>query len=98
MIDGNETKYEVKQTSRFKRDYKAAKKRGYDIPELRKIVFMLANDEPLPPMNRDHALTGDWFGYRECHIKNDWLLVYKKEEDVLVLTLTRTGTHSDLNF
>ena len=94
----NETKYEVKQTSRFKKDYKAAKKRGYDILELRKIVVMLANDEPLPEKNRDHALIGDWVGYRECHIQGDWLLVYKKAEDILVLTLTRTGTHSDLNF
>ena len=94
----NETKYEVKQTSRFKKDYKNVKKRGYDIPELRKIVVMLANDEPLPAKNRDHALTGDWIGYRECHIQNDWLLVYKKESAVLVLTLTRTGTHSDLSF
>jgi mRNA interferase YafQ len=94
----NETKYEVKQTSRFKKDYKTAKKRGYDIQEMRKIVIMLANDEILPEKNRDHALTGDWTGYRECHILNDWLLVYRKEADVLVLTLTRTGTHSDLNF
>jgi len=94
----NETKYEVKQTSRFKKDYKAAKKRGYDLLELRKIIVMLANDEPLPTSNRDHALTGDWMGYRECHIQSDWLLVYMKEPDILVLTLTRTGTHSDLSF
>jgi mRNA interferase YafQ len=94
----NETKYEVKQTSRFKKDYKTAKKRGYDIQEIRKIIVMLANDEALPEKNRDHGLTGDWAGYRECHILNDWLLVYRKESDILVLTLTRTGTHSDLDF
>ena len=94
----NDTKYEVKQTGSFKKDYKTAKKRGYDIAELRKIVVMLANDESLPAKNRDHALVGDWMGYRECHILNDWLLVYRKYEDTLVLTLTRTGSHSDLNF
>ena len=94
----NETKYEVKRTTRFKKDYKSAEKRGYDLTEMQKIVTMLANDEPLPEKNHDHALTGDWLGYRECHIQNDWLLVYLKEPDVLVLTLTRTGTHSDLNF
>lgn len=94
----NETKYEVKQTNKFKKDYKTAKKRGYDIQELRRIIVMLANDEALPAKNRDHALTGGWTGYRECHIANDWLLVYRKEADILVLTLTRTGTHSDLDF
>ena len=94
----NETKYEVKQTNRFKKDYRLAKKRGYDIPLLRKIITKLANDEILPEKYRDHALTGDWLGYRECHIENDWLLVYRKEADILVLTLTRTGTHSDLSF
>ena len=94
----NETKYEVKQTNRFKKDYRLAKKRGYDITLLRKIITKLANDEILPEKYRDHALTGDWLGYRECHIENDWLLVYRKEADILVLTLTRTGTHSDLSF
>ena len=94
----SETKYEVKQTSRFKRDYRIAKKRGYDIQSLRDIIIQLADGIPLPAKNRDHALTGDWFGYRECHITGDWLLVYRKEDDILVLTLTRTGTHSDLAF
>jgi len=50
----------------------------------------------LPPENRDHDLTGNWRGHRECHIQPDWLLIYRIEGDVLVLTLSRTGTHSDL--
>ena len=94
----SETKYEVKQTSRFKKDYRLAKKRGYDIQSLRDVILLLADEKPLPAKNRDHALTGDWLGYRECHITGDWLLVYRKEDDILVLTLTRTGTHSDLAF
>jgi mRNA interferase YafQ len=94
----NETKYEVKRTSRFKKDYRLARKRGYDSSLMREVVTKLANDEPLPEKNRDHVLVGDWIGFRECHVQNDWLLVYKKEEDILVLTLTRTGTHSDLSF
>jgi mRNA interferase YafQ len=94
----SDTKYEVKQTSRFRRDYHLAKKRGYDIQLLREIILMLANGQTLPGKNRDHALIGDGEGYRECHITGDWLLVYLKEEDILVLTLTRTGTHSDLAF
>lgn len=51
---------------------------------------------PLPEKNRDHELSGDWTGYRECHILPDWLLVYRIKNDVLVLTLVRTGTLSDL--
>ena len=78
-----ETKYTVKYTTSFKKDYKRAIKRGLKI-------------EPLPDKNRDHDLSGDWAGHRECHILPDWLLVYRIEDDVLVLTLARTGTHSDL--
>lgn len=94
----NETKYEVKQTSRFKKDYQTAKRRGHDLHELRKIIVMLANDKPLPANNRGHALTEDWMGYRECHIQSDWLLIYMKEPDIRALTLTRTGTHCDLSY
>ena len=61
-----------------------------------KVIAALAMGEPLPEQNRDHALTGYWVGHRECHIQPDWLLVYRIEDDVLVLTLSRTGSHSDL--
>jgi mRNA interferase YafQ len=94
----NETRYEVKQTAKFKRDYRLAKKRGANIDLLREIVLMLANGQTLPKKNHDHALTGDWAGFRECHITPDWLLVYSKDDNILVLTLTRTGSHSDLAF
>ncbi len=94
----NETLYEVKRTSKFKKDYRLAGKRGQDLRLLREIVLKLADGKTLPEKNRDHALTGDWAGFRECHITPDWLLVYRKEEDILVLTLTRMGTHSDLDF
>ena len=94
----NETLYEVKRTSRFKKEYRLAKKRGENMQLLREIIVKLANGETLPDKNRDHALIGDWLGFRECHITGDWLLVYKKDDDVLVLTLTRTGSHSDLSF
>ena len=67
-----------------------------DIALLDDIIRILSRGEPLPEKNRDHALTGDWVGHRECHILPDWLLVYRIENDVLVLTLARTGTHSDL--
>ena len=63
---------------------------------LENIIALLAMGEPLPAKNKDHALTGNWVGHRECHILPDWLLIYRVEDDVLVLTLARTGTHSDL--
>ena len=83
-------------TTQFKKDYKLALKRHLDIELLDNIIRSLSRGETLPERNKDHALTGDWAGHRECHILPDWLLVYRVEDDVLVLTLARTGTHSDL--
>lgn len=74
--------------NQFKKDYKLAMKRHLDIDLLDNIIRKLASNEELPEKNKDHALTGNWIGHRECHIQLDWLL--------LVLTLSRTGTHSDL--
>ncbi len=83
-------------TSVFKKDYKLAIKRNKDISLLDDIITKLSDGEELPPNNKDHELTGNWKGYRECHIQPDWLLIYKIENGILALTLTRTGTHSDL--
>lgn len=83
-------------TGQFKKDYKLAMKRGLDIGLLDDVIRTLANGESLPEKYSDHALTGNWKGYRECHIQPNWLLIYRIEKDVLVLTLQRTGTHSDL--
>ncbi len=90
------TKYTIKHTTQFKKDYKLAKKRHLDTDLLKDIITKLANGENLPDKYRDHALSGNWIGHRECHINPDWLLIYRYEDDVLVLTLARTGTHSDL--
>ena len=90
------TKLTVKFTTQFRKDYKLAMKRGLRIALLEEVVERLAMGEPLPEKNRDHALTGDWVGHRECHIQPDWLLIYRMEGDVQVLTLARTGSHSDL--
>jgi len=89
-------KYAIDRTNVFKRDYKRVKKRGLDLNKLKEVVAKLANGETLPPANRDHPLSGDWANHRECHIAPDWLLIYQIKDDVLVLTLTRTGTHADL--
>ncbi|MBR3311790.1 MAG: type II toxin-antitoxin system YafQ family toxin [Solobacterium sp.] len=91
-----ETKYTVKFTSQFKKGYKLAMKRRLKIELLDEVITALSLGETLPEKYRDHALTGSWTGFRECHIMPDWLLIYRKDDDVLVLTLTRTGSHSDL--
>ena len=88
--------YDVVWTNAFKKDYKLAMKRHMPLDLLDDIIRVLSRGEPLPEKNRDHALTGDWVGHRECHIQPDWLLIYRMEGDVLVLTLARTGSHSDL--
>ena len=90
------TKYIVKQTNQFKKDYKLAMKRGLPVKLLNEIITKLALGEPLLAKNRDHSLSGNWANFRECHILPDWLLVYQIYEDVLVLTLSRTGSHSDI--
>ncbi|MBQ2281964.1 MAG: type II toxin-antitoxin system YafQ family toxin [Kiritimatiellae bacterium] len=89
-------KYEIKFTTRFKKDYKIAQKRNLDINLLHELILLLASGNPLPERYKDHALTGNYQGARECHIKPDWLLIYNIYEDILVLELMRTGTHSDL--
>ena len=90
------SKYEVKFTKQFKKDLKLLEWKHKDIKLLKQIVFKLANGEQLPIQYRNHELTNNWIGHRECHIQPDWILIYRIESDVLVLTLSRTGTHSDL--
>lgn len=90
------TKYIVKPTTQFKKDFKLAMKRSMKIELLEEVIAMLAMGETLPDKHKDHALIGNWVGHRECHILPDWLLIYRIEDEVLVLTLARTGTHSDL--
>lgn len=83
-------------STKFKKDYKRAKKQGKDVELLLDIVDILAAEVPLDPKHRDHALSGDYLGHRECHIQPDWLLIYKVDGRELLLTLTRTGSHSEL--
>lgn len=88
---------DINYGSKFKKDYKRVIKRPNHNPELfAHVVRMLAEGETLPAKYRDHALTGNYIGFRECHILPDWLLIYKIEHDTLTLVLTRTGSHSDL--
>ncbi len=89
-------RYEVKPTSKFQRDVKRAERRGYDISLMTDVIKMLAVGETLPRRFKDHDLSGDYIGCRECHITPDWLLIYRISQEKLILVLSRTGTHSDL--
>ena len=91
-------KYEIIMTSAFKKELKNLKTRNKDLSKLNEIVNKLANDEKLDLKNRDHSLVNNlrFQNCRECHIEPDWLLVYKKNYDELILFLIETGSHSDL--
>ena len=86
----------VRYSSKFKKDFKVIVKRGYDISLFEEVLSLLCKEKTLPEKYSDHALKGDYMGHRECHITPDWLLIYKKENDLITLSLTRTGSHSDL--
>ena len=89
-------KYEVKFTNQFKKDFKLAKKQNKDLNKLFDVVNILAEGGILEAKYRDHDLSGEYKGTRECHVEPDWLLVYEIQNDVLVLILYRLGTHSEL--
>lgn len=89
-------KYNIRPTVKFQKDLKRIQRRGYNIVLLTEIIKKLAAGEALPAKNKDHNLSGDYIGCRECHITPDWLLIYEIADDELILYLTRTGTHSDL--
>jgi mRNA interferase YafQ len=88
--------YQVKFTTAYKKRYKLMIKRGLNLSLLDDVVDKLRQGIPLEEKYRDHALTGNFEGFRECHIKPDWLLVYLIENDILTLTLVDTGSHSDI--
>ena len=86
----------VRYSTKFKKDFKLAKKRCLPMHELKKIIETLASEKALEPKHRDHALSGNYAMFRECHILPDWLLIYRIDNNELELLAYRTGTHSDL--
>lgn len=86
----------IKYHTSFKKDYKRVVRRGYKISLLEEVITLLAERKPLPEKYKDHSLSGDFAGCRECHITPDWLLIYEISDSELILYLTRTGSHSDL--
>ena len=93
---GKEPIYQIRWTNQYKKDVKLAKKRNYNISELVEVVKKLSFGLPLEEKYKDHALEGNWKNHRELHIRPDWLLIYQIKDDILILELSRTGTHSDL--
>ncbi len=89
-------KYFIRETTSYKKGLKRMMKRGKSRQKIMAVVSMLAKGETLPPQYHDHPLFGDRIGYRDCHIESDWVLIYTIKNDMLILTLTDTGTHSDL--
>ena len=90
-------KYGIRKTTRYKKNLKKMLRRGKDIKKISAVVRALAMGETLPPKYKDHALSGDLAGLRDCHIENDWVLLYfYTTTGELILTLTDTGTHADL--
>jgi mRNA interferase YafQ len=89
-------KYQIRITKKFKKSVKRATKRGKRIQKLKDIVETLAKGEEVSSAYKDHALTGNWIGHRELHIEPNWLLIYKIEENILILELVDTGSHADL--
>ena len=89
-------KYNIHPMGKYKKDVKLAASRGYNLKLLNDVITVLANGEKLDEKYKDHELHGEYKGFRECHIQPDWLLIYKYDNNELILYLTRTGTHSDL--
>lgn len=87
---------DVAFTLQFKKDMKRKRKQGAELAKIDEVITMLRSGEPLPERNRDHALSGTYHGHRECHIEPDWLLIYRIDSNLLVLTAVRTGSHSEL--
>lgn len=88
--------YKIRLSSKFRKDFKLCKRRGLKLSLLEDVVDMLSEGKVLPHKYQDHPLTGNYAGYRECHISPDWLLIYAKYDEELILVLLRTGSHSDL--
>ncbi len=81
-------------TTQFKKDYKRLKRQNKDLAKMQSIIRLLVNGQPLDPKYKDHSLTGNWKGHRDCHLAPDWLLIYRKTDNNLCLE--RTGSHSEL--
>ena len=90
------TLYSIITTNHYRKQVRLVHKQGKNLSKLMEIVALLANGKPLPPKYRDHKLVGNFGGARECHIEPDWLLIYRIDNNNLILELLETGSHSEL--
>jgi mRNA interferase YafQ len=88
--------YEIEYTGKIKKDIKLAQKRGLDLSLFKDVIIQLEANGKLPSHYKPHILKGNYKGLWECHIQPDWLLIWKQDEEIKLISLTRTGTHSDL--
>lgn len=88
--------YQIEYTGKIKKDIKLAVKRGLNLDLFKNVIILLEKDGKLPSKYKPHLLKGNFTGYWECHIQPDWLLIWKQNDDIKLVSLTRTGTHSDL--
>ena len=86
----------IDYTKTFRKDFQKCKKRGLDVSLIESVLEMIINDKPLPSRYRNHILSGNYSGCRECHIKPDWIMIYRIDFERNMVILLRTGTHSDL--
>lgn len=87
---------DIIQTSKFEKDFELLVKQGKNMSLLQAVIDILIEEKPLPVKYRDHCLKGKWKNHRECHVQGDWILVYKINQNELTLTLSRTGSHSEI--
>ena len=88
--------FEPIYTTLFKKQFKLMQKRGMQMINLREVMDMIINKQPLPPKYCNHPLHGEWEGAFDCHVQGDWVLIYEPDQKSNTVTFHRTGTHSDL--
>ncbi len=88
--------YSIEYSGQFKKSFKLCQKRGYSLELLQQAISILAEKGELPSQYKPHILSGKYAGIWECHIKPDWLLLWKQDNEKLTLLFLQTGTHSDL--
>ena len=87
----------IRYLRKFKRDLKRLQKQGKNMEKLKTVIRLLCEGKKLPSKYSDHPLKGEWADFRDCHIEPDWVLIYRIEQEELLLVLARTGSHSELD-
>lgn len=86
----------IETSGQFRRDLKKAKKQRKNLQKFQDVLQLLVRETQLPEKYKDHPLSGNWQGYRDCHVENDWVLIYKIDRKRSALLLQRIGSHAEL--